>query len=232
VLAFAAEEGHMDVAEAERPTYTAAEAARYTRISPASVARWRAGYSYPTARGPRRSKPLTGGSASGLLTFEELIEVAVVAAARRAGVTMGAVRRAVTAAADLYNTERPLVLTEFKHDGRDLFTRELDGARGLRYVNLSRKGQTAWEHIKDVLQDLDYEGNLAVRWWPAGREEPIVIDPRVSFGRPYVVRKGISTDAIRSRFLARESLDSIVEDLDLTGDEAEAAIRFELPDAA
>ena len=110
-------------------------------------------------------------------------------------------------------------------------TKELEGS-GSRYVNLSRYGQVAWDHIQDVLKDLDYEAGIAFRWWPRGRDEPIVIDPRVSFGRPYVVRKGISTDAIRSRFAARESLDSIADDLDLTEAEAEAALRFELPAAA
>ena len=72
----------MDVVpEAERPTYTPAEVARYARISAQSVARWRAGYAYPTQRGPRFSGPLTSGSGSGLLSFNELVEIAVVAAA-------------------------------------------------------------------------------------------------------------------------------------------------------
>lgn len=219
---------------AERPTYAIAEAARYCGISPQSVARWRAGYSYPTLSGPRRSGPLTGGSSSGLLTFAELIEVAVVAAARRAGVPMRAIRRAITAAQGAYGVERPLMLVTFSTDGRELFTRELEADGATRYVNLSRSGQVAWEYIRDVLRDLEYETatGIAVRWFPVGKDTPIVIDPRVSFGRPYVVRKGVSTDAVLSRFRARESLEDIAEDLDLTRDEAEAALRFELPLAA
>lgn len=215
---------------ADRPTYTAAEAARYARTSTASVARWRAGYSYPTSRGARHSAPLTGGIGSGLLSFAELLEVAVVAAARRA-VPMRSVRRAVDAAKALYGVDRPLILIEFKHDGRDLFTREIEAGAG-RIVNLSRAGQVAWDHVQDVLRDLDYDDGRALRWWPAGRDAPIVIDPRISFGRPYIVRRGVSTDAIRSRFAAGESLDVVAEDLNVTEDEAQAAIRFELPPAA
>ncbi len=79
---------------------------------------------------------------------------------------------------------------------------------------------------------MDFEEDVAVRWWPGGRDTPIIIDPRISFGRPYVARKGISTDAIRSRFLARELIDDIVDDFDLTEQEVEAALRFELPAAA
>lgn len=217
---------------AERPTYTPSEAARYAGFSPQSVARWRAGYTYPTLRGPRRSDPLTGGQAHGLLTFNELLEVAVVAAARRADVPMKSIRRAIGVAQELYNVDRPLVTMRFMHDGKDIFAGELEKAGGSRYVNLSRHGQIAWEHIRDVLRDLDYEDDVAVRWWPAGHDTPIIIDPRISFGRPYVARKGISTDAIRSRFLARESINEIVDDFDLTEQEVEAALRFELPAAA
>ena len=218
---------------AERPTYAIAEAARYCGISPQSVARWRAGYTYPTLMGPRRSGPLTGGRPTGLLTFTELIEVKVVAAARKAGVTMRAVRRAITAAQGAYG-ERPLMTVSFSTDGRELFTRELEADGPTRYVNLSRYGQVAWEHIRDVLRDLEYddETGLALRWFPVGKDLPIVIDPQVSFGRPYVLHKGVSTDAVLSRFRARESLEGIADDLDLTQDEAEAALRFELPPAA
>jgi len=217
---------------AERPTYTATEAARYTDFSPQSVARWRAGYAYPTQKGPRRSGPLTGGRPHGLLTFNELLEVAVVAAARRADVPMRSIRRAITAAREVYGIDRPLVTMTLMHDGKDIFIREIERADTSRYVNLSRHGQVAWEHVRDVLRDIEFEEDAAVRWYPDGRDTPIVIDPRVSFGRPYVVRKGVSTDAIRSRFLARESIDDIVDDFDLTEAEVEAALRFELPAAA
>lgn len=217
---------------ADRPTYTSSEAARYAGFSAQSVARWRAGYTYATQQGLRRSDPLTGGEARGLLTFNELLEVAVVAAARRGNVPMKAIRRAIGAAREVYGVDRPLVTMRFMHDGKDVFTSELDGDGGSRIVNLSRHGQIAWKHIRDILRDIDFEDDVAVRWWPSGRDTPIVIDPQVSFGRPYVKGKGISTDAIRGRFLARESIDDIVDDFDLTEQEVEAALRFELPAAA
>jgi len=220
---------------AERPTYTAAEAARYTGTSAATVARWRAGYTYQTQGGPRRSGPVTGGEPRGLLAFSELLEVAVVVAARDAGLSMKAIRSGVNTARGLYGVERPLSLMRFKTDGRSLFAHETAEeaiGRTSRFVNLSSAGQIAWEHIEDVLKDIDYESDVARRWWPAGRDQQVVIDPRVSFGRPYVVRRGVSTDAVAGRFRAKEPLASIAEDLDLTTEEVEAALRFELPQAA
>ena len=134
---------------AERPTYTASEAARYAGFSTQSVARWRAGYTYPTQQGPRRSEALTGGQTHGLLTFNELLEVAVVAAARRGDVPMKSIRRAIGIAREVYGVDRPLVTMRFMHDGKDIFTRELEQAGETRYVNLSRHGQIAWEYIRD-----------------------------------------------------------------------------------
>lgn len=222
----------IDTDAAERPTYTAAEAARYAGISSQSVARWRRGYSYPTLQGPHQSGRLTGGSTEGLLSFNELLEVAVVAAARRAHVPMGKVRKAIDSARELYGAERPLMLIRFQTDGRELFVHESEASGRSRYLNLSRRGQVAWDYIQEVLNDLEYESGVAIRWWPKGSATPIVIDPRVSFGRPYIVRRGVSTDAIRSRFQAGESIEAILDDFELTGDEVQAALRFELPAAA
>lgn len=220
--------------DADRPTYTLAEAARYAHTSPQSITRWRAGYTYPTLHGPRRSAPLTGGPGSGLVSFSELLEVAAVAAARQqARLPMRSLRRAIDAARKLYRVDRPFLLLDLKTDGRELFIREIaEDPQSGRYVNLSRAGQVAWEHIGAILADLDYENGRASRWWVAGRNEPIVINPSVSFGRPYVIKKGVSTNAVRSRFLGGDSLGFIGEDFDLTPEELEAVLRFELPAAA
>jgi uncharacterized protein (DUF433 family) len=145
---------------------------------------------------------------------------------------MSKVRIAIDTARELYGVERPLMTIRFKTDGREIFTHEREADGASRYVNLSRTGQVAWKYIQDVLNDLEYESGVAVRWWPEGIASPIVIDPRISFGRPYVVRRGVSTDAIRSRFQSGESIEAIADDFDLSKEEVEAALRFELPQAA
>ncbi len=56
---------------------------------------------------------------------------------------------------------------------------------------------------------------------------PIVIDPRIAFGRPVVQRKGISTSAIAERIDAGESVDDIASDYELGPSEIEQAIVYE-----
>jgi uncharacterized protein (DUF433 family) len=56
------------------------------------------------------------------------------------------------------------------------------------------------------------------------QERPIIIDPRIAFGRPVVERKAISTAAIAERVDAGESVEEIATDYDLRPVEVEQAI--------
>jgi uncharacterized protein (DUF433 family) len=55
----------------------------------------------------------------------------------------------------------------------------------------------------------------------------IAIDPRIAFGRPIIVRAGISTAAIAGRIDAREPAAEVAADYDLTVEEIEQAVLYE-----
>lgn len=209
-----------------RPIYTTAEAARYAETSPATAFRWIRGYSYPTLGGRRMSAAIAGQDAvDRLLSFYDLVEVAMVAAARKANVSMKDIREALATASELYGLERPMITERWKVAGRQIFTEEVGKVK--RYVNLSRHGQTAWRHIEDVLRELEYDHELVARFYPAGRDRPIIIDPTVSFGQPYVRDKGVRTGVVAARFGTGEGIQEVANDLLISVGEAEAALRFE-----
>ena len=56
---------------------------------------------------------------------------------------------------------------------------------------------------------------------------PIAIDPRISFGRPVVVSRGISTAAIADRIDAGETVEALAADYDLSTAEIEHAVLYE-----
>jgi uncharacterized protein (DUF433 family) len=60
----------------------------------------------------------------------------------------------------------------------------------------------------------------------------IVLDPRISFGRPVLDGTGIRTEIIVDRFRAGEPIDSLVSDYGRSREEIEAVLRSELPAAA
>lgn len=80
--------------------------------------------------------------------------------------------------------------------------------------------------ILDTVKQIDYERELAARWYPVGRENHIVVDPRVSAGIPTIVERGVTIQAIRKRFKAGHRIDFIAQDLELTPDVVETAIRY------
>ncbi|MBI3400947.1 MAG: DUF433 domain-containing protein [Acidobacteria bacterium] len=56
---------------------------------------------------------------------------------------------------------------------------------------------------------------------------PIAIDPRLSFGRPVVLSRGISTAAIAARIDAGETVEALAADYDLSLVEIEHAVLYE-----
>ena len=60
-----------------------------------------------------------------------------------------------------------------------------------------------------------------------GRADRVVIDPKVNFGKPYLLYKGIPTDAIAQRFISGEWIEDIKEDFKITKDDVDLAVLFE-----
>jgi len=63
-----------------------------------------------------------------------------------------------------------------------------------------------------------------------GESEPraVVIDPRVSYGRPSIVGTGIPTSIIAERYKAGESIEELAKDYGLQPLQIQEAIRSEL----
>ena len=212
----------------ERPAYTTAEAARWARTSRVTARRWLQGYEYDTLRGRRRSGPVASQAAGErYLSFYDLVEVAAIAAAKNAGVTLPRIRAAITYAGERFSHGRPLLLETFLTDGRDLFLYEA-GEPPL-HVNASQAGQIAFDHIAEVLRRLDYERARPVRWWPDGQSRSILVDPRVGFGQPIIYPSGVRTETVVDRFYAGEAMDGIADEFNLTREQIEDALRFENP---
>jgi uncharacterized protein (DUF433 family) len=122
-------------------------------------------------------------------------------------------------------------------DGADLFVEAYEGM-----VNASREGQMALTPILQAyLQRLEFDAKRGVvRLFPFIRRrefqtpeillhEPrvVVIDPRVSFGRPVLVGTNIRTSIIAERYMAGESVRELAEDYNRSALEIEEAIRCE-----
>jgi len=86
------------------------------------------------------------------------------------------------------------------------------------------------QFIKELAQQIEFDepSGFASKWFPLGKTGLIVIDPKISFGRPTIIRKNISTDNIYDCYLGEnENIIKVCRWLDLTRDQVTAAIKFE-----
>ena len=82
--------------------------------------------------------------------------------------------------------------------------------------------------VTNTLARIDFSevDQLAERWFPAGRDVPIVLDPRVGAGRLTVLGSGVTVDTIYGRFQAGESIELLADDYDLDEAAIQEAIRY------
>ena len=86
------------------------------------------------------------------------------------------------------------------------------------------------EHLKRIEWDV---AKFPARLYPfvsaisPSEERLIAIDPRIAFGRPVLLRRGVSTSTIADRIDAGETVEDIAADYDLGPAEIEQAALYE-----
>jgi|SRR5579863_3226320 len=218
----------------EVPSYTIREAAFYLDIPFATLRSWVLGRTYPRIEGQGVFKPVITipQSAPRLLSFTNLVEAHVLDAIRRKHrVPLPAVRKAIEYLQSKFPSRHPLADQSFETDGADLFVEKFK-----QVINISRDGQLAMrELLQSHLRRIDRDTNgLPLKLYPFTRrhqpDDPkvVVIDPRISFGRPVLAGTGIATAVIAERLKAGETIDQLAEDYGRQAHEIEEAIRYEL----
>ena len=81
--------------------------------------------------------------------------------------------------------------------------------------------------LRKVTDQLDFERDLASRWWPVGKDVPIVIDPQFGSGVPTIVGRGVTVSTIHKRFVeGKLGVEFLMEDYQLGREQIEHAIRY------
>ncbi len=216
------------------PAYTISEAAHYLAVPAMTIRYWSVGRGHyePLIEAPE-GKPQ-------LLSFLNLAELHILAAIRRKhGVKMPSIRRAIQYLAEDtwqgFHTRHPLISLQLETDGLDLFTERYG-----QLVNISREGQMAMRQIISVaLRRISRDAaGVPIKLYPFTRaamdDTPttVVIDPRLSAGRPVINGTGLATEIIAERYKAGESISDLARDYERGNEEIEEAVRCELQAAA
>lgn len=191
------------------PNYEVREAARYAHVHSNTVARW------------QRSSTIREREARAKLSYLQLIELAVAASAKKAGMKLADIRAARAYFAGAFATDHPFATLRLSTDGVDLAIKA-----GAELLIGNKNGQLAWKSvIGQRFNEFEYEDGLATKWRVAGVDSPVLIDPRIRFGAPQV--GGVPTWLLRDRWVAGEPLDEITDDLELDESSVLSALRFE-----
>jgi len=215
------------------PRYSTAEAAHYLRLPNTTLQTWVHGRL--DTNGRRADPVIRLPPAERLLSFQNLVEAHVLGAIRRQhGVSLQRVRKALRFVERRLHLAHTLINAKFQTDGIDLFVEELG-----KLINASSDGQTEIaEALRASLARVEHDRDgLAARLFPFVRgkgPEPkvIVVDPRLSFGRPVVAATGVPVSIIVGRYRAGEDISAIAKDYRISVDQAHDAIRTAIPTAA
>jgi uncharacterized protein (DUF433 family) len=226
----------MATSDLDRELYAVGEAARLLRV-PQSTLRWwlegRAvrGKQYP----PVIREEATG---SGLVTWGEFVEAGYLKEYRSRSVPLPELRRFIDELRGELHVRYPLAHLQPYVSAHRRLVLELQKTAGLPpefglvlevtsgQLLLGRAAESFIEHV-----EFSEEGdNSAVRVFPVGKESPVVIDPRRSFGAPSI--RGVRTEALAELIDAGEPPEGVAEDFDLPVELVKAAVAYEWAMAA
>jgi len=217
----------------DQPAYLASEAARILVVPASTVKAWSFGQKHQDGR-PGRFRPVIAPADTRrrLLSFANLCELHVLASIRRRHrVSLPTVRDSLAYVRKELKVERPLIAQEFLTDGIDLF---IHHAGQLLNTNTRQQG---WRgDFENAMLRIEWNPQGApIRLFPFTRssrelsDQPrsVVIDPKLSFGRPVLARAGVTTDVVQDRFNAGDSPEEMAEDYGVGTTDILEAIRFE-----
>jgi len=220
------------------PLYTASEAACYLSLPASTTRAWAFGQGYRYKGARRRFHPVidTADREGRRLSFINLVELLVLSAIRRRHrVSLVQVRKAVDYLKRESTVPHPLAANTFLTNGVDLFVDKFG-----QLLNISRDGQLAMRELIESYLNLvarDTHGipvklHLPLRTGATMSPGPVVIDPRIAFGRPVIDGTGVRTDVVRGRFRAGDSIEALAADYGLSSEQIQDVFRSEMPVAA
>jgi uncharacterized protein (DUF433 family) len=162
------------------------------------------------------------------VSFLQLAEILIVKGFRLNKVPLERIRDAHDFAEAEWGIKYPFSSLKLEPLGGHILHRFDTEQPGISLTTLDTKLQqwTLPGFVLNTLHTFDYELDFTARWYPKGKEVPIVVDPQISAGLPTITNRRVTIETIRKRFKANYSPSFIASDLKLTKNEVFDAIRW------
>ncbi|HEX7052787.1 MAG TPA: DUF433 domain-containing protein [Burkholderiales bacterium] len=216
----------------ELPAYGIPEAAGYLRIPVSTLRSWLLGQRYTVGDQPRFFKPVIeiADRKQRQLSFINLVEAFVLAGIRREHeIPLPKVRRAVDYLRRTFGSRRPLADEQFETDGVDLFVEKMGAIIGATQEGQIQLREMILDRLQRVRRDPKGVPERIVLFPAAGKRgsADVVIDPRLSFGRPVLQGVGVRTSVLAERFDAGDDIELLAREYSAPPAAIQNAIRCE-----
>jgi uncharacterized protein (DUF433 family) len=227
-------EEHEIINSLSSPAYTIAFTSRLTGITRWSVSRYLRGYEYVLDKKKKNrtyKPPIVNQSEedSTYASFLDLIDLLYVKEFLNRDFTLQYLRLALAEAKHHLGSPH-FARSEFYTSSEQIILKlPKDGA----LIALMTGGQLAIPEIaKKLSKKLDFETatgyNFARRWYPYGKNVPIVIDPQIAFGKPIVAGYSVATSNIYDLYLGEnKNYKTVSRWFDIPVPEIKTAVQFE-----
>jgi uncharacterized protein (DUF433 family) len=214
--------------------YTPAEGARLTGVPSHKIIRWLRGHTVQQREYDRLWEPQVDiGDTFIYLGFLDLVQIRVADAFIREGLSPQKVRRAIAYGTEILETGHPFASARFRTDGKTVILHVLREGEDDKLIDLFKSGQYVMQRvIEPSLKGLEFEHDLAVRWWPLGKARGIVIDPKRQFGQPVDDASGVPTSVLANAVKAEGSIDKAARAFSVHPASVRRAVAYEERQAA
>lgn len=214
--------------------YTLPDAALILRLPLGRLRAWVGGYLDIVGSPPPGMLATWGRGRQRAFNFHVLIEAYTVYTLRKLGVTMPRIRTAREILAARLSATYPFACRGIlAQGGKVLFDPGSEIPGGIIHLAPGQQAEFR-EIISPFCEELDFarETGLAERFWPLGRDSHIVIDPRISFGRPVIVETGITVESVYSLVAGGEAAENVAAQFDIPLAAVLEAVSFIMPPVA
>ncbi len=208
--------------------YTVPIAAKILATRPEKVRSWVEGYPNSKAK-PILVRQVPRIADRPVLGFLDLIESAFVRNFRDIGYSPQTIRKVAVKLRDKYENDHPFAMNQrFRADGKRIFEEVVtdEGERSLldimsdNFVMVPAVEQTLFDQVF-------YFNDLASEWNPIREFPGVIMNPKMSFGRPILKGSRIPTETVARRFLIEDDYQTVADEFGIDQDSVISAVAFE-----
>ena len=216
-----------------QPMYTFSEAAQLAHVSTSTVRNWLRGYS----GAGRDIQPIftTHDRNVAMVSFLNLIEIVVAGQFRKAlYVKYQTVISAYENTKEIVGSQYPFAHVRLEPLGGRVVHRIKNQPADASMQAMDRPEEWSLplelpplpNEVLETIHQIEYLQELAAKWFPLGREIPIVIDPQIGTGTPTVVGACVTIGAIHQRFKAGHRIEFLARDYELEPSVVQTVIQY------